>query len=234
MLGLAGGLLLSFAGIGLLSPEASAQPAARAVPAVTPPAGALAREQQAIYAAQLAEAEAEWSRQLEAARSGTEAARQEAIQELDRLFQAEFARLRQQHEAELAMLRADLTAALSPNLAPTAEYAPASVERIESALSPEVALALGPFLEPGYAQLDNTFSEEPLPFSYAQLIATGALEPDSQGWRTLYKIASSSRDRARTRWPAEPDTSGLAAAQRAQEILQELGPALVAAGKLRP
>lgn len=239
LLGLAAGLLLSFAGIGLLKSGVKEAPTVLSAPVPAPaspqgafPAGAetasevsekpVLDDQRAMYAAQFLEAEAEWARQLEAARTGTETARREAVQELDRLYQAELARLREQHESELARLRA----------AP--DEAPIQPSLLERARSLEVALLLGPFLEPGHAQLDNSFSAQSLPFSYAQLIATGALEAEPEGWRTLYKIGSSPRDRARTRWPAEPDAADLEVAQRAQVLLRELGPALIELGKLRP
>jgi len=259
LLGLAGGLLLSFAGIGLLKDGVEPAPDQRAaLPAPVQPAdpqrsAALLEAERERAAAQLAEAEAAWSRQLEAARTGTEAARQEAVQELDRIYQAELARLAAQHASELERVRAAAAAAVLAAAAPAISGAPAAHEapaadlapsaqtfaaepasQLERARSAEVALALGPFLEPGYAQLDNTFSADPLPFSYAQLIATGALAAEPEGWRTLYKIGSSRRDRSRTRWPADPDAEDLVAAQRAQELLQELGPALVEIGVLRP
>jgi hypothetical protein len=234
LLGLASGLLLSFAGIGLLKDGVEEKARAQLPfhsPSTPPPtvAPTLAEEpttpfdnQRAMYAAQLMEAEAEWARQLEAARSESESTRLQALQALDQIHQEELLRERERHAAELAQLRAG------------AEPLAADSSLLERARSSEVALALGPFLEPGFAQLDNTFSAAPLPFSYAELIATGALEPQSEGWSTLYKIASNRRDRARTRWPAEPSAEDLAGAQRAQELLAELGPALVQIGKLRP
>lgn len=167
--------------------------------------------------------------------------------------------LRDGYETELAKLRAALDAAAAGEWfvdapAPAAPAAP--VERAGTAgdlaagsiaappaldedlrawaCSEEVALALGPFLEPGYAQLDNTFGLEKLPFSYAQLVATGALADDEGGWRTMHRIATSRRDVARTRWALEPGVAGTERIRRAQSLLRELGPTLVACGLLRP
>lgn len=241
-----------------------AAPPAASAPPVAPPAGTAAgapaadgareADQSAWFAAQLAAAEAEWAKQLELARAGAGESQRAALLALDEQHLADLAREREQHAAELAQLRAELDAAVAraqvlaeaPVAAPPADPPPAAAAEpavaqappaaglLERAASPEVALALGPFLEPGYAQLDNSFGQVELPFSYSQLSATGALRPTPEGWRTLYKIASSRRDRARTRWAADPSAENLAAAEQAQALLVELGPALVELGKMRP
>lgn len=233
----------------VVSQQAPAAPTAPTAPAA--PAGPSLADQRALFAAQLAEAEAEWARRLELARAGSDEAQRAALQALDDQHQADLARERERHAAELEQARSDAvvfyewpsvppSVELPPPALPTAMPEPAVApppptdSLLKRAGSTEVALALGPFLEPGFAQLDNSFSKSPLPFSYSQLAATGALKPDPAGWRTLYKIASSRRDRARTRWAADPNEDNLAAAEHAQALLVELGPALVQLGKLRP
>jgi len=147
---------------------------------------------------------------------------------------AELADLRAAHEAELAALRGEPAAAASaaPRAQPVARKAsPTMAERARSA---EVARTLGPYLEPGFGQLDNTFGEVKRPFSFAELSATGALDPTLEGWRTLHKIARSRRDTARTRWAYEPGDEGLVNVQIAQQLLRDLGPTFVELGMMRP
>ncbi len=147
---------------------------------------------------------------------------------------AQMATLQAAYEEELMEARAAEPAAPAAREPGLAAATPAAEPSGAYVCSAEVALALGPFLEPGYAQLDNSFGEVALPFSYAELRATGALEPTLTGWRTLHKIATSRRDTARTRWPSEPGEEGLLRVQHAQQLLRELGPALVKSGLLRP
>jgi hypothetical protein len=149
---------------------------------------------------------------------------------------AEPQRERERRLAELAALREELAALKSAPAIPRAQRvvgngSPTLAERARSA---EVAVTLGPYLEPGFAQLDNTFGDVKRPFSFSELDATGALNPTLEGWRTLHQIARSRRDTARTRWAYEPGDEGLQDVQIAQQMLRDLGPTFVDLGMMRP
>ncbi len=112
------------------------------------------------------------------------------------------------------------------------------LELRQKAATPDVQLALAPFITPGYSQVQGV-GIELKPLSYSALDGAGALAPDIRGLTHLLTIAWTSKDKVRPRWKLNPTLFSrhpdqIEKVKQAQDLLIELGPVLVEMGQLQP
>jgi hypothetical protein len=186
-----------------------------------------------------AQAEAEAAAMITRARAEAEkiiaAANREAEETRRKLAEEEAARDRewQQRLADLKLL-----AATNQVVAQAKTNQARNVELRQKAATPDVQLALAPFITPGYSQVQG-MGIELKPLSYSALDGAGALAPDIRGLTHLLTIAWTSKDKVRPRWKLNPTLftrhpDQIEKVKQAQDLLIELGPVLVEMGQLQP
>jgi hypothetical protein len=181
------------------------------------------------------QAEAEREKILAAARKVRAEADSYAEELRRKLAEDEAARERawQQRLADLRLL-----AATNQVVAQAKTNQARNVELRQKASTPDVQLALAPFITPGYSQVQE-MDIVLKPLSYSALDGAGALAPDIRGLSRLVTIACASKDKVRPRWKMNPGLfmrhpDELEKVKQAQALLIELGPVLVEMGQLQP
>lgn len=187
------------------------------------------------------EASAEAQRiELETA-ARTEAALKEVQLQIDRLHAEMEARsAEQKREAELAAARAHHQDTTNRLAGEALRDDARMLELKRRASDPKVQGKLAAFLTPGLLQV-GSYSAKPTPYSLSGLQSFGALSQDGRGLQKLAEVASTNHDKVRPRWTGFSSPAMWAGKPEkqsqlveAQELLIELGPALVELGLLRP
>jgi hypothetical protein len=112
------------------------------------------------------------------------------------------------------------------------------VELRRKASDPQVQAKLAPFTTPGYWQISHT-SRDLKPISFTALKTYGALETNTLGMNKLAVLVWTSSDKVRPRWDINPQLYSRYPAtverlKQLQDLLVELGPALVQMKLLEP